>query len=85
MMEKYIAIKAVKYLHDYKLKILFDDGKEEKVDFEVFIKSSHHPDIIKYKDITKFKQFNLTYGDLEWNDYELSFPVNDLYQDDILH
>jgi len=31
------------------------------------------------------KQFSITYGDLEWNDYELTFPIADLYLDQIVH
>ena len=84
-MNKYISIKEVQYLQGYTLKLIFNDGKEAEIDFESFIKASHHPDIIKYKDMAKFKQFHLSYGDLEWNDFELSFPIYDLYQGKILH
>ena len=84
-MDKYISIKEVKYLQGYTLKLFFNDGKEAEIDFEGFIKQSHHPDIIKYQNMAKFKEFHLTYGDLEWNDFELSFPINDLYQGTLLH
>ena len=39
-----------------------------------------HPDIKKYQDQELFKKFNLEYGEIEWNDYDLVFPVYDLYQ-----
>jgi len=84
-MNKYFSIEEAEYIHDYTIKLIFNDGRETEVDFSDFIKKSHHPDIAKYQDLKKFKKFHLTYGDLEWNDFELSFPINDLYQGKILH
>ena len=79
-MEKYISIKQAKYIDNYKIYLLFDDGKETTVDFKNFIIKSHHPDIKKYRDFELFKKFTLKYGEIEWNDYELSFPIYDLYR-----
>jgi len=84
-MNKYISIEKTKYLHDHTLKLTFNDGIETEIDFFDFLKSSHHPEIIKYLQLENFKQFHLNHGDLEWNDFELSFPVYDLYQGNILH
>jgi|LGVC01.1.fsa_nt_gb hypothetical protein len=75
-----INIEQAKYLNDYKIHFKFNDGKENIVDFRPFILSSSHPDIKKYKDKKIFKSFSLKYGEIEWNDYELAFPVFDLYQ-----
>jgi hypothetical protein len=83
MINAEIAIISANYLKDYKIALKYNDGKTNVVDFEMFIKSSRHSDIQKYQDIQKFKLFNLSYGDLEWNDYELAFPIYDLYQGDI--
>jgi hypothetical protein len=38
----------------------------------------------KFLDINEFKKFKIEYGDLVWNDYELCFPIIDLYEDNIL-
>jgi len=84
-MNKYISIEKAKYLHDYTLKLTFNDGKEREVDFAGFLNGSQHPEIIKYLQLENFKQFHLNYGDLEWNDFELSFPIDDLYQGKIVH
>jgi hypothetical protein len=75
-----ISIVSANYINDYKIAFKFSDGKENIVDFECFITQSQHPDIQKHKNIALFKNFNLEFGDLEWNDYELVFPVFDLYQ-----
>ena len=77
---KTINIEEANYVSDYKIHFRFNDGKENTVDFKPFILSSSHPDIKKYKDKQLFENFNLKYGEIEWNDYELVFPNFDLYQ-----
>ncbi|MDF1883642.1 DUF2442 domain-containing protein, partial [Sulfurimonas sp. SAG-AH-194-C21] len=49
-------------------------------DFKPFLFSSSHPDIKKYQNKKLFKNFTLDYGEIEWNDYELAFPIFDIYQ-----
>jgi uncharacterized protein YjbK len=79
-MSKVINIQKANYIDDYKIYFEFDDGKKTTVDFQPFIFSSSHPDIKKYQDQELFKKFNLDYGEIEWNDYELAFPIYDLYK-----
>ena len=79
-MKQIISIQNAKYLQDYKIALKFNDNKENIVDFENFITYSQHPDIQKYKDINLFKKFHLEYGELEWDDYDLAFPIYDLYK-----
>ena len=79
-MNKVINIQKANYIDDYKIHFEFDDGKKTTVDFQPFIFSSSHPDIKKYQDKKLFKNFNLDYGEIEWNDYELAFPIYDLYE-----
>ena len=79
-MSKIINIQKANYINDYKIYFEFDDGKKTTVDFQPFIFSSSHPDIKKYQDQKLFKKFNLDYGEIEWNDYELAFPIYDLYE-----
>ena len=79
-MNKYLSVKEVEYIEDYKLSLTFNDAKKVVVDFGQFILNSAHPDIKKYRDLDLFKSYTLRDGDLEWNDYELAFPVYDLYQ-----
>ncbi len=59
------------------------EGKENTIDFKPFIFSSSHPDIKKYQDKKLFQNFHLEYGEIEWNDYELAFPIYDLYEGQI--
>lgn len=75
-----IAIEKAEYLDAYKIRLHFNDGKTQIIDFKSFITNSNNPHINKYKDLTLFKQFTVTDGDLEWNDYDLCFPIADLYE-----
>ncbi len=74
-----IEVKKVKYLGDYVFRILFSDGYESAVDLKSFLKKSAHPSLRKYLNEEKLKKFKIIHGNLNWNDYELIFPIDDLY------
>ena len=76
---KNLKIDSAKYLSDYVIRIIFNDGNERLVDFKPFLSNSLHPSIKKYLDENKFSGFSLTDGNLNWNDYDLIFPISDLY------
>ncbi|HBH07706.1 MAG TPA: DUF2442 domain-containing protein [Flavobacteriales bacterium] len=78
-----LKIDSAKYLSDYAIRIRFSDGKEKVVDFKPFLSKSLHPSIKKYLDENKFSNFSLTDGNLNWNDYDLIFPITDLYNGQI--
>ena len=72
-------IKSAKYIGDYAISIVFTDGYSRVVDFKSFLERSQHPSIRQYIDEQKFKQFNIVDGNLNWNNYDLIFPIYDLY------
>jgi hypothetical protein len=78
-----LKIESAKYLSDYAIRLRFSDGKEKIVDFKPFLSKSFHPSIKKYLDENKFSNFSLTDGNLNWNDYDLIFPIFDLYNGQI--
>jgi hypothetical protein len=80
---KSIKITKVDHLHDYILKLTFNDGKVQEVDFRPFLESAQHPEIAKYLDINVFMQYDLVDGDIIWNDYDLVFPIWDLYSNSL--
>jgi hypothetical protein len=83
MKNKIIKIISVTYLHDYILKINFLDGKVCEVNFFNFLNSSTNPDIKSFLDINKFKSYTLKNGELMWGDFDLLFPIQDLYRGQI--
>lgn len=82
---KPIAIIQVLWIEDYKLLITFDDGKQQLVDFKPFLSSSNHPAIRAFLEPSRFKDFHVEFGDLVWGDYDLCFPIADLYENRIQH
>ncbi len=82
-LSNHLKIDSAKYLSDYVIRLRFSDGKEKIVDFKSFLTRSLHPSIRKYMDENKFSNFSLTDGNLNWNDYDLIFPISDLYNGQI--
>ena len=78
-----IAIRKAEYTEAYKIHLTFDDGFQQIVDFEPFLKKSQHPLIRKYLDLELFQDFTVAHGDLFWNDYDLCFPIVDLYENNL--
>ena len=78
-----IKIDSAKYLSDYTIRIKFSDGIERVVDFKPFLSKSLNPLIKKYLDESKFSNFSLTDGNLNWNDHNFIFQITDLYKGEI--
>jgi hypothetical protein len=84
-MNAIIKIIKANYLGGYSIELEFGDGKRQNVNFEPFLKKSLHPEIRSFLNLEKFMQFRVEYGDLLWGDYELCFPVKNLYSNQISH
>lgn len=67
----------------YQIKLSFNDNTIQLVDFFPFLNSSLNPLIRRYLGKQEFKRFKIDNGDLEWNDYDLCFPIADLYENNI--
>lgn len=78
-----ITIISAEYIEEYKIKLSFNDNTIKVVDFSPFLNSSLNPLIRKYLDKQEFKKFKIDNGDLEWNDFDLCFPIADLYENNI--
>jgi hypothetical protein len=75
-----VDIVAAHYVKGHQLQLVFSDGRERIVDFEQFLTSSLNPMIRRYLDLEQFRNFTVENGDLQWNDYDLCFPIADLYE-----
>ncbi len=76
----FIEVKSARYIGDYAIRVFFSDGFTRLVDFKPFLETSLHPSIQKYLDETRFKDYQILDGNLNWNDYDLIFPIEDLYK-----
>lgn len=83
MNSKVINIVSVTQIDKYKLRLGFDDGVVQEVDFWVFLDKAQHSDIRAYLDESRFNAFRLEHGELVWGDYDLCFPIMDLYLNQI--
>lgn len=79
-----LSIEKADYIEGYKIKLTFSDSVSRTIDFGLFLRHAQNPMIRKYLDIDEFKKFKIEFGDLHWNDYELCFPIIDLYEDNLL-
>ncbi len=75
-----IQITRADYIGDYRIHLVFNDGREKIVDFKPFLLNPPNPLFKKYLDETEFKKFRLIHGNLDWNAFEKCFPIADLYE-----
>ena len=75
-----VFVERAVYAGDLRLRLTFNDGTERIVDFAPFLRQSHNPLIQAYLDPAAFARFTVKDGDLIWDDYDLCFPIADLYE-----
>lgn len=75
-----ISISKANYLGDYRIKFCFSDGVEQVIDFSDFLNNAKNPMTRKYLDKALFQKYTIEYGDINWNDYEMCFPLWDLHE-----
>ena len=80
----YLRVKEAKYAPRHRVDIKFNDGTHRVVDFGPFLKQAKNPMFTKYRRPKEFKSFHIQDGDLMWGDFEMIFPIMDLYQGNIL-
>ena len=80
-----LNITRARQVGDYSLVLDFDDGKQQLVNFKPFLVKSRHPDIRAWLDCEKFSTFRIECGELVWGDYDLCFPIIDLYFNELEH
>lgn len=79
-----INITAAEQVGEYALRLTFDDGAVQTVDFKPFLSLSRHPDIRAYLEPSRFASHRIEHGELVWGDYDLCFPIADLYQNRLM-
>jgi hypothetical protein len=77
---KYLEITEAKYISGYRIRLIFNDGMIRVMDFGPFLKKAQNPMITKYRNPKQFKSFHIQDGNLMWGDFEIIFPITDLYK-----
>lgn len=83
MRETPVNVVSAALVGEHLMRIAFDDGTTQEIDFKPFLAHSRHPSLRAYLDPVRFASFRVEYGELVWGDYELCFPVIDLYRNRI--
>ncbi len=68
-----ISIDKAEYKEDYEIELSFSDGVTNVIGFEDFLSESMNPVTTKYLDKKEFSNFQVEFGGLMWNDFEMCF------------
>ena len=82
--QDHVSITEAHYIGDFAIRLTFSDGYTKLVDFKPFLQQAHHPAIKKYLNESQFREFQVREGTLDWNDFDMCFPIEDLYNNTIL-
>ena len=63
-----INIVTAEQVGDFRIRLRFDDGTEQTVDFKPFLTNTLHPDIRAWLDPARFATFRIEYGELVLGD-----------------
>ena len=75
-----VDIAKAEHLGAGRLALHFTDGHETTVDFGPFLRRSAHPGMRRFLKPVAFREYRIEYGNLVWGDYEMCFPIADLYE-----
>jgi hypothetical protein len=75
-----IIIRHAEQGDEYKARLGFNDGTQHTIDLAPFLRQSRNPLIQAHLDLAAFACFTVKDGELIWNDYDLCFPIADLYE-----
>lgn len=79
-----LNIQDAKYTGDCIIRNYFNANENKIVDFKPFLMQAVHSTIKKYTDDNLFTSYKIENGNLIWNDYDLIFPINDLYENSLM-
>jgi hypothetical protein len=75
-----VNIVGAESVGDYRLWLTFSDNHLALIDLEPVLKRSLNPQTRQFLEAERFLSFRLEYGNLVWGDYEMCFPIEELYE-----
>lgn len=79
-----LSVVEARYIGDFAIRLTFNDEHRKLVDFKPFLEQAKHPATKKYLNEDQFRNFQIKDGNLDWNDFDMCFPITDLYKNAIL-
>lgn len=68
-----ISVVKAEYLGEYKIHLIFNDGKKGEIDFSEIIARDHRPIFKQLEDLSKFKNFKIGFDTVIWpNDLDIA-------------
>ena len=77
-----MEIIRVKYTKDYQLEVFFDNGEKRIVDFKSFLFNEKNPMTTQYRDIEKFKNVEIEFGHLTWDNGQMDISSESIYNNE---
>jgi len=74
-----LKVLSATYVSDYIINIVFSDGSKKQVNFKLFLENAMNPCAKRYLNKKDFMKFEIIDGNINWNDYDMIFPVWNLY------
>jgi hypothetical protein len=75
-----VNIVSAEHAGGYRLWLTFSDHHKSLVDFGPLLERSMNPQTQQFLDVERFLSFRLEWGNLVWGDYEMCFPIEELYE-----
>lgn len=79
-----LFITEANFIGDFAIRVTFNNGQSKLVDFKPFLEKAKHPALRKYLEEGQFKNFQIKNGNLDWNDFDMCFPISDIFRNAIL-
>jgi hypothetical protein len=79
-----LEIVKASYDGDYRIDMEFSDGHRSEMDFKSFLSSNPNSETRQFLDTNRFKDFRIEWGNLVWGDYDMCFPLEDLYSAELI-
>jgi hypothetical protein len=76
----HFEVAEAKNVSGYKIRLTFSDGTVRVVDFAPFLWTARNPDTTDDRDSKQSSSFGLEDGDLIWGNFQVIFPILDLYE-----
>ncbi|MCM1042500.1 MAG: DUF2442 domain-containing protein [Bacteroides sp.] len=75
-----LYISRAEYLGGLAVRLSFNDGVVQDVNFAPFFEKYPHPQYNKYREPEKFKKFFIDHGNIVWGkNWDMIFPIDALH------